>query len=126
VREVSASGVEIGSHTMSHPIMTKLTQDESIYELTASKMLIERELGKAIFGFCYPNGQPGDFDRSTKALVASTGYKYALAAYSSRDPLSDRLAITRYPASKSYAAFEKQIFGMTFLRMSPVPRAAIY
>ena len=46
----------IGSHTMSHPILTSLTPDEIDAELRESRAALERQLGRPVTEFCYPNG----------------------------------------------------------------------
>ena len=48
--------VTIGSHTMSHPILTSLDPNEVEAELRDSRAALERELGREVKDFCYPNG----------------------------------------------------------------------
>lgn len=116
VREITHAGVEIGSHSFSHPILTSLDQSGLQCELSKSRETIERETGQLVKGFCYPNGQPIDFDERVKTAVRAAGYEYALAAYPGPEPLKDLLAIHRYPGSNSNSMFEKTIFGFSYLR----------
>lgn len=48
--------VMIGSHTLTHPILTTLSQVEIDSELRESRRCLEQKLGRAIDFFCYPNG----------------------------------------------------------------------
>jgi peptidoglycan/xylan/chitin deacetylase (PgdA/CDA1 family) len=48
--------VTIGSHSMSHPILTSLTADETDAELRESRALLEKRLARPVTLFCYPNG----------------------------------------------------------------------
>jgi peptidoglycan/xylan/chitin deacetylase (PgdA/CDA1 family) len=48
--------ITIGSHTLSHPILTTLTTDEIDRELRESRRLLEQKLEREISFFCYPNG----------------------------------------------------------------------
>jgi peptidoglycan/xylan/chitin deacetylase (PgdA/CDA1 family) len=48
--------VTIGSHSMSHPILTSLTADEMDAELRESRALLEKRLARPVTLFCYPNG----------------------------------------------------------------------
>ena len=48
--------VTIGSHTMTHPILTSLSADQVDAELRESRTAMERELGRPVTHFCYPNG----------------------------------------------------------------------
>ena len=48
--------VAIGSHTMTHPILTSLPTDQLHAELRESRRTLESELGRPVPLFCYPNG----------------------------------------------------------------------
>ena len=48
--------VTIGSHTMSHPILTSLSADETEAELRESRLALEKQLERPVTVFCYPNG----------------------------------------------------------------------
>src|SRR5205814_6959228 len=52
--------VTIGSHTMSHPILTSLTADETDAELRESRTRLEARLQRPATLFCYPNGDLND------------------------------------------------------------------
>lgn len=52
--------VTIGSHSMSHPILTSLTADETDAELRESRQLLEARLDRPVTLFCYPNGDLHD------------------------------------------------------------------
>lgn len=57
LREISKhSLVNIQSHSYSHPILTNLSDESLDSELRESKKYLEKEVGKKIFAFCYPNG----------------------------------------------------------------------
>lgn len=117
IREIAGAGFEIGSHSVSHPVMTSLDDESLRFELLQSKLDIERQIGRQVTSFCYPNGQPFDFDERVKTEVRSAGYKCALAAFPGRTSLKDLMAIRRYPGSFSMPMFEKSVFGMTYLGM---------
>ena len=75
VREMLASGlVSIGSHTVSHLIVTRCHPDRARAELVVSKHRIEQQTTISCQLFCYPNGQPGCFDGSTKMMLGDAGY----------------------------------------------------
>jgi peptidoglycan/xylan/chitin deacetylase (PgdA/CDA1 family) len=48
--------ITIGSHTLTHPILTTHTAEEINFELRESRLLLEQKLGREIHFFCYPNG----------------------------------------------------------------------
>ena len=53
---LDSSLITIGSHTVSHPILTSLAAGEIEYEVRESRRLLEERLGRAADFFCYPNG----------------------------------------------------------------------
>ncbi|MTI98603.1 MAG: hypothetical protein FH752_08280 [Marinobacter adhaerens] len=115
IRGMVRQGLEVGSHSHSHPIMTQLGDDELNRELVQSWEIIREQLGCDPAAFCYPNGQRADFDSKVQSAVRHAGYNYAVAAFPLKQPLSDRWAIARYPASSRMSEFEKNIYGFTFL-----------
>jgi peptidoglycan/xylan/chitin deacetylase (PgdA/CDA1 family) len=52
--------VTIGSHTMTHPILTSLTADETDSEMRESRFALEKRLEREVSLFCYPNGNVND------------------------------------------------------------------
>lgn len=79
LREMADSGlITVGSHGCSHSIMSRLEDDELQQELAVSKAVIERELGRPVRLFAYPNGTPGDWDDRAIALLHETGYRTAV------------------------------------------------
>jgi peptidoglycan/xylan/chitin deacetylase (PgdA/CDA1 family) len=81
LREMADSGlVEIGSHTVNHPILASLTDRESWQELTLSRAQIEEGLGGKVSCFCVPNGKPSDYRPSHLQQVRDAGYAGAVVA----------------------------------------------
>lgn len=122
LRYLSKKGVEIGSHTHSHPIMTKLKETELRKEVELSKSLITENLGHEKIGFCYPNGMPQDINEREERIVRESGYRYAVVAYPGKRPLKNRWNINRYPADSKHYEIEKTIYGLkylSFLRSPP-------
>jgi len=52
--------VTIGSHTMTHPILTSLDEEETESETRDSRATLEQRLGREVSIFCYPNGDLND------------------------------------------------------------------
>jgi peptidoglycan/xylan/chitin deacetylase (PgdA/CDA1 family) len=78
LREMLSSGlVDIVGHTKTHTIATVLNDEDFESELRQSKKEWEAFCGSQIISFCYPNGNQGDFNKRTAALLIKTGYKYA-------------------------------------------------
>lgn len=88
---------EIGSHTVTHPWLTRSSDEELEHELVESKRRLEQELGRPCETLAYPSG---DHDERVMAAAARAGYTLA-AALPRRlpavvDPLSwPRISISR-------------------------------
>lgn len=65
-------GMEVGSHTMTHPQLTKISRESAMRELTESKDALESALGERITAFCYPYGA---FNPRVSSLVRAAGYR---------------------------------------------------
>lgn len=54
-----AAGMQIGAHTVNHPILATLSEAEAADEIGGSRDALETLLGERIGLFAYPNGKPG-------------------------------------------------------------------
>ncbi|MGJ7915217.1 polysaccharide deacetylase family protein [Massilia sp. LXY-6] len=92
IRALAAGGVEIGAHTVSHPILSKLDDATARFEIEQCKHDLEAITGTTVRYFAYPNGKPGlDFDQRHAAMAKAAGYEAACStaagAASGRDDL---------------------------------------
>ncbi|MBN1585335.1 polysaccharide deacetylase family protein [Candidatus Uhrbacteria bacterium] len=76
VRELADAGMEMGSHTVSHPFLTRISDAQVQNELKGSKRILEKKLSKKITSFAYPYGAGAGTDRIVEA-VKSAGYQAA-------------------------------------------------
>lgn len=77
IREMSRNGIEMGAHTVTHPILTRIHPSQVEDELVRSKRKIESEINKPVISFAYPNGQASDFSPGIVSLVEKAGYDLA-------------------------------------------------
>lgn len=76
-----AQGIEIGAHTVSHPILAKINDDQAAREMRDSKAALETITGQPVRYFAYPNGKAGiDFDERHVRMVKEAGYSAAFAS----------------------------------------------
>ncbi len=75
LRELRQGGVEIGSHTESHPRLSKLAPEQARREIAGSKAALEDALGESVDFFAYPYG---DYDAGVRDAVARAGYQAAV------------------------------------------------
>jgi peptidoglycan/xylan/chitin deacetylase (PgdA/CDA1 family) len=80
VRELADAGMEIGAHTMTHPILRSITVTEARREIDESRQRLQSITGRLVDGFAYPNGRPqDDYTERDRNLVEELGFRYALA-----------------------------------------------
>jgi len=76
IHEILKDGlVELGSHTLTHPDLTSLSQEELKRQLSKSKLDLEKEFGVSIKSFCYPYGY---YVPSIIPFVKEAGYDNAV------------------------------------------------
>jgi peptidoglycan/xylan/chitin deacetylase (PgdA/CDA1 family) len=93
LREMESSGIEVGSHTVTHPVLTHVTADQLRRELEDSRRRLEDMLGHRVTLFCYPNGA---YNRIVRDAVARAGYRLAVTTDNGlNDTTIDRLAFRR-------------------------------
>ena len=79
LRTMTDSGlVEIGSHTVSHPILASISDEESWDEISKSRTQIEEGVGSRVVSFCFPNGKLRDYRQSQILQVKDAGYSCAV------------------------------------------------
>lgn len=88
VRALRAAGMEIGAHTLSHPILAALDAPTAQREIDGGKERLEGLLQEPVDLFAYPNGKPDrDYGAEHVEMVRAAGYK---AAFSTAAGAADR------------------------------------
>src|SRR5262245_34649156 len=73
--------VEVGAHTVNHPVLSALSFADQHTEIVESKTHLEGITGRTVDAFAYPFGMPADYTEATIALVRDAGF---CSAYSAR------------------------------------------
>ncbi|MBO9542510.1 polysaccharide deacetylase family protein [bacterium] len=114
LREMAAEGMEIGSHTVTHPILANQDPEEAAWEIQHSKETLERELDRPVRHFAYPNGRMVDFSPTLMALIEGVGYQSACSTVTGYASLrSSRFALERIGVcgGESFRRFLIQVSG---------------
>lgn len=98
VRSLRELGMDVGAHTISHPILTRLSAADALAEIAGSKEELERVLGEPVRLFAYPNGVPGqDYAAVHAKIVRDCGFNAAVStAWGAASALSDRFQLPRF------------------------------
>ncbi|GAB4554219.1 MAG: polysaccharide deacetylase family protein [Anaerolineae bacterium] len=121
VREVVNNGVACMPHTVTHPILTRVTDEEAYRQLRESKEKIEAETKQSCTAFAYPNGTTADYSIETIKVLRQLGYQAAFTL----TPGPMRLAeAKKYPFEvkrifliykDSFSLFQMKVMGLPAL-----------
>lgn len=75
VHEMAAYGIEFGSHTCTHPELTRLRAEQYSEEIARSRRDLRARLGREVVSFCYPRG---DLNAGVIQAVEQAGYGCAV------------------------------------------------
>lgn len=79
VCQLHRSGIEIGAHTVDHPILTSVDDATAREQITAGKRELEEITGAPVRSFAYPNGKPRrDYDQRHVQMARESGFDLAL------------------------------------------------
>ena len=81
IRRLKSGGMGIGSHTVTHSILSRLSEADQLEELRTSKAIVGAELGCAVDALAYPVGTESAFSNTTKSLARQAGYRMAFSYY---------------------------------------------
>ncbi len=113
--DLSADGlVTLHPHTVTHPILSRCSDEKVQREIADSCGALERETGCTQQVFAYPNGRVQDFDERAKQALRGLGVRWALSTvegFADRD--SDPLALPRLciGSDLSFARFQLLVSG---------------
>lgn len=80
VSDMRGAGMQIGAHTVSHAILTRLTLKEARREITEGKEQLEKIVGERVGLFAYPNGKFSvDYAEEHAVLVRDVGFDAAVS-----------------------------------------------
>lgn len=107
------AGMEIGGHTVSHPILAKLNQQEAMTEIVENKDYLESLLSEKISIFAYPNGKPvQDYTSESIDAVKKAGYQCAMTtSWGVSRQSTDLFQLPRFtPWDKTPLKFSARLF----------------
>lgn len=106
IKEMDASGITIGCHTLDHAHLSKVSPGEARRQIAECKKVLEEVLGKEVQFFCYPYGE---YNAYTLQVVKECGFRAAvtvnpLLVTGIKDPLQlNRIGIPGYMEDEDFA-----------------------
>jgi peptidoglycan/xylan/chitin deacetylase (PgdA/CDA1 family) len=101
-RDAAGAGMDVASHTVTHPFMATLAEAEARRELADSRAALEDAVGASVRGFSWPNG---DAHPHGRRLLSETGYHWAAtsrAAFAA--PGTDAMDLPRLAVRSAHTA----------------------
>lgn len=103
VAEMAAGGIEFGSHTVTHPVLSRVMDDGALErELRESRDTVERRTGQRVVALAYPVGGRAAIDGRVVRAVERAGYKMALTYEPGVNRVAnwDRFRLKRLPVER--------------------------
>lgn len=122
VRELRTLGMDVGAHTVTHPILTRVSIAQALEEIVRSKDTLEQLLDEPVQLFAYPNGVPAqDYASEHVALVREAGFVASVStAWGAASMRSDRFQLPRFtPWDRSRLRYGARLLANTW-RAEPV------
>jgi len=97
VLRLHSEGMEIGGHTVHHPILTAIGAKDAELEMVNGRKQLEDIVGTRISSFAYPNGRPGkDYKRVHVDIAKRAGFDVCVStAWGAASCNSDLLQLPR-------------------------------
>jgi peptidoglycan/xylan/chitin deacetylase (PgdA/CDA1 family) len=115
VRAMSDAGVDIGGHTVNHPILARVDGPVAQREIETNRDQITALTGRQPLCFAYPNGKPNlDYSSAHARMVAHAGYRAAVStAVGVASDDADTFQLPRFmPRERSAAQFVARMVRM--------------
>jgi peptidoglycan/xylan/chitin deacetylase (PgdA/CDA1 family) len=117
VRQLHRNDMEVGAHTVTHPILANLDSKRAGSEITDGKRRLEEIIGSPVKVFAYPNGKPGrDYGREHVDMVRELGFEAAVStAWGVGHAASDPYQLPRFtPWDRTPRRFVLRLLQNTF------------
>jgi peptidoglycan/xylan/chitin deacetylase (PgdA/CDA1 family) len=114
LRQLTAAGMSVGAHTLSHPILARAPEDLAWREISESRRVLETALGQPIWAFGYPFGNSATVTARDYRLAKQAGFRFGFMNFGGRvDAKADRFALPRIhvTADMQLADFEAHVSG---------------
>lgn len=97
IRQMAKHGLSFGAHTVTHPVLSRISGSQLKHEVEGSKRAIENRLQVPVAHFAYPFGKSDDYNSAAKQAVQAAGFRTAVTAiWGLNQPDDDPLELKRF------------------------------
>lgn len=113
LKKVAEATVAIGSHTLNHPVLSQMSQEQAWHEIAESRRILEQTLQKPVWALAYPFGDPDSVTQRETEMAERAGYKWAFSNHAGGLNSEGRFAIPRVhvTATMTLSEFEAHVSG---------------
>lgn len=118
--QMLAKEFRIGSHTISHALLTRIPIEDARNEIILSRQMLQEKFDQPIDSFCYPRGYSNP---QIQQIVIEAGYDNARSTlvgyvHKSENPYFEQTAIHVCCARKEYAGIHWYAYGMKLFQIA--------
>lgn len=123
-----AKDFEIGSHTITHPLLTRIPIEQARVEIEQSKTMLEEKFDQNIISFCYPRGYSNP---AIQEAVVEAGYLNARSVlvgyvHQTENPFFEQTAVHVACNRKEYAGADWLEYALKLLDIAIKVPNSIY
>jgi peptidoglycan/xylan/chitin deacetylase (PgdA/CDA1 family) len=115
LQDMIGQGLQVGAHTVHHPVLTRVTLQTARSEIIESGRRLSEKIGRPVRWFCYPQGGPADFNSDLQEIVREADYDGCYIAYQDLERPQDRYAMPRYCVTSDMTEFRWVLCGAEYL-----------
>jgi peptidoglycan/xylan/chitin deacetylase (PgdA/CDA1 family) len=115
IREMAANQMLFGAHTVTHPILSHVSEERARVEIVDSGRRLREMSGQDAGWFCYPQGGPDDFTPWVRDRVAEAGFRGCFVAYQNLHAPADVYTLPRSCVDADMTTFRWILCGAEIL-----------
>ena len=77
LKQLRRAGMTIGAHTMSHPMLSQMSQEDALQEISQSRSALENALDENVWGLAFPFGTRDAVSCREEELARGAGFSCA-------------------------------------------------
>ena len=77
IMEMADNGIDFGSHTRTHPILSTVSIEQATDEIKGSKKTLEDRLNRRVSALAYPSGKPHEINDAVVDITRESGFSFA-------------------------------------------------
>jgi peptidoglycan/xylan/chitin deacetylase (PgdA/CDA1 family) len=97
IKEMSENGISFGAHTVSHPVLSRISLEMANKEIKASMETIQISINRPVTTFAYPFGKKSNYNNDVFQVLNELGFKCAVTTNIAPNTLDTELyELNRY------------------------------